>query len=278
MRAIAALCCVSLLVSTSAEAAPRRVISLNPCLDVILVNVADHEQIAALSHYARDKDTSTIADIAATLPITQESAEEVMALEPDLVLTSRHSDLATRNALGRLKIRTELFTEPQNVPESLEGIRRVAALVGQEARGEEVIARIEAALIAATPPVGAKPIPALIFQSNGFTSGRGTLIDEMMTRTGFMNIADRYGIKWWANVPLELVIADPPAVLLAGEFRASVPTWADRVLRHPALRAMEPKMKRAVFPDRLLFCGGPVLIKSAQALMQARQAVSGEMP
>lgn len=167
-------CCVSLLVSTSAEAAPRRVISLNPCLDVILVNVANHEQIAALSHYARDKDTSTIADIAATLPITQKSAEEVMALEPDLVLTSRHSDLATRNALGRLKIRTELFTEPQNVPESLEGIRRVAALVA-ETRGEEVIARIEAALIAATPPVGAKPCPALIFQSNGFTSGRGTL-------------------------------------------------------------------------------------------------------
>ncbi len=275
----AALFCTSLLIlAAPASGAPQRVVSLNPCLDVILVNVADREQIAALSHYSRDKDTSTIAKIAETFPMTHESAEEVMALGPDLVLTSRHSDLATRNALGRLNIKTELFSEPQNVAESLEGVRRVASLVGQEARGEEVVGRIQAALAAAVSPLGAEPLPALIFQSNGFSSGRGTLVDELMTRTGFVNVADRYGLKWWSNVPLEHVIADPPAVLLAGEFRPDKPTWADRVLRHPALRAIEPKMKIATFPDRLLFCGGPVLIESAAALARARRSAAGDTP
>ncbi|HUH09083.1 MAG TPA: ABC transporter substrate-binding protein, partial [Brevundimonas sp.] len=37
-----------------ASAAPRRVVSLNACLDAILVHVADRGQIAALSHYARE--------------------------------------------------------------------------------------------------------------------------------------------------------------------------------------------------------------------------------
>ena len=34
----------------AASAGPRRVVSLNACLDAILVHVADRGQIAALSH------------------------------------------------------------------------------------------------------------------------------------------------------------------------------------------------------------------------------------
>jgi len=86
----------------AAQAEVHRVVSLNPCLDVILVNVADRDQIAALSHFSRDKNTSTIADLAATFPMSRESAEEVISFSPDLVLTSRHSSLATRNALRRV--------------------------------------------------------------------------------------------------------------------------------------------------------------------------------
>ena len=80
----------------AAPSAPRRVVSLNPCLDAILVEVADRAQIAALSHYARQPQGSTIVAIARTLPETFESAEEVLMLRPDLVLASRHTALATR--------------------------------------------------------------------------------------------------------------------------------------------------------------------------------------
>src|SRR4051794_24237649 len=49
----------AMVIHGSAWAAPQRVVSLSPCLDVILVNVADRDQIAALSHFSRE-DTSTI--------------------------------------------------------------------------------------------------------------------------------------------------------------------------------------------------------------------------
>jgi len=253
----------------------RHVVSLNPCLDVILVNVADREQIAALSHYARDAETSTIAKIAQTFPVTYESAEEVIAFAPDLVLTSRHSDLATRNALRRLEIKIELFSEPQTVAESIGQVRIIAALVNRVERGETVIARIEQALITAEPAAGASLLPVLLFQRNGFSTGSGTLMNEMLERTGFQNIAGRYGLSGWGNIPLERVVADPPAVLLAGEIRPDMPTWADRVVRHPALRSIEGRMKRETFPDRLLYCGGPVLIESANALVNARLNAMG---
>lgn len=251
---------------------PQRIVSLNPCLDVILVEVADRAQIAALSHYAREDYGSTIAEIARTLPFTYETAEEVLALRPDLVLTGRHSSLATRNALNRLAIPTALFGVPDTVEESLEQVRDIARLVGYPERGEALVARIEAALSAAEPSPETRPLSALVFMPGGFVSGPGTLMDAMMTRMGLRNAAADYGLGRSMNLPLEQVVANPPEVLLSGEPYPGAPSWAERVMEHPSLSRVAGDMQRAVFPERLLFCGGPILIQTAAALARARQA------
>ncbi len=252
---------------------PQRVVSLNPCLDVILFHVAERGQIAALTHYARDAQASTLARAARDIPITYETAEEVVALRPDLVLMSEHSAPATRQALARLRIPTAMFDVPQTVAASLAQIRQMARRLGQPVRGEAVVARIEAALAAAAPPPGAPKLTAIVYQPNGFAAGAGTLTDEMLRRTGFENVAARYGLGRWGNIGLEQIIADPPQVLLAGQPAPGAPTWADRVLSHPALTRIAGRMQREAFPQRLLYCGGPVLIETAAALATARRNV-----
>lgn len=261
--------------AANARALPR-VVSLNPCLDVVLVHVADRAQILGLSHYARDAQQSTIAAVARTYPITYESAEEVIALRPDVVLSAAHSSPATRAALKRLNIRTELFKVPNSWVENQAQIRRIADAVGHPQRGEALIARVEAAMARGAPRPGTRPVTALVFQPNGFAAGHGTLVDEMMRRAGFENVAERYGLRKWGNVSLEGLLDDPPEVLLAGQARPNAPTWAERILEHPALAAVAPRMARAVFPERLLYCGGPVLIQTAAVLATARRQVLGE--
>jgi iron complex transport system substrate-binding protein len=258
----------------SAGALPR-VVSLNPCLDAVLVNVADRGQVAALSHYARDPQQSSIARIALGYPITYESAEEVIALRPDVVLTAAHSSPATRAALTRLGIRTELFKVPNSWVENQVQIRRIAAAVGHPDRGEALIARVEAAMARSAPRPGARPVTALVFQPNGFAAGHGTLVDEMMRRAGFVNVAQRYGLKKWGNVSLERLLDDPPEVLLAGQAAPNAPTFAEKILNHPALASISSRMTRAVFPERLLYCGGPGLADTAAALATARRQVLG---
>lgn len=257
----------------AAAGAPRRIVSLNNCLDAQLVHLADRGQIAALSHWAREAQGSTIAKLALTLPFTWETAEEIIALRPDLVLTSRHSSLATRNALKRLNIATELFSVPESVAESFAQIDRIAGLVGRPQRGEGLKTRIRAAFAAAAPPAGFKPLSAVVFQPNGFAAGKGTLMDEMMTRCGFTNVAARYGLDKWGNVSLEKLLADPPEVLLAGEPAPGAMTWADRVMVHPALKSIAHRMRVETLPERLLYCGGPVLIQTAATLAAARRSV-----
>lgn len=259
-------------------ARPKRIISLNPCLDVILVRVADRRQIAALSHWSRDDYQSTIADVARTLPTTYESAEEIMAASPDLVITGRNASLATRNALARLGIPVVLFEVPETVDASLAQVKQVSALVGHPERGDALVADIDAAIAAAAPPPaasssGVRPISALVFMPGGFASGPGTLMDEMMRRAGLTNAITRYGIRQSVSVPLEQVIADPPDLLLSGAPFPGSPSWAERVMEHPALSRVSDRMQRAIFPEKLLFCGGPVLIETARTLAAARRRV-----
>ncbi len=269
---------IALAFTVPAQAAPARIVSLNPCLDAVLVEVAERSQIAAVSHYARDPHASSIAEIAATLPITYESAEEVIVLAPDLVMTSRHSALATRNALRRLGIQTELFDVPDTVEASVAQIRRIAHLTGHPEKGEALVARIEAAIAAATPAEGTPLIPAALMEPNGFTVGADTLTDELFRRTGFENVAARYGVGKSGNISLERLIADPPRVLFAGEPDPMMPGWAERVVRHPAMRKVSKQIIRAEFPQRLMYCGGAVIVESAAILAQTRAQILGARP
>jgi iron complex transport system substrate-binding protein len=243
---------VSLALAGVAQAAPpRRVVSLNPCLDAIVLEVADPGQITALSHYSRLPSQSIIADRARRYPFTWGSAEEVIALKPDLVLVGGMGDVALNALLPRLGEREARFSVPETVEQAL-------------------VARIQTALAQAEPRPGQRRLSALIYQYHGLASGPHTLVDELMRRTGFDNLAPQYGLKRTGDVPLDALVAHPPQVLLAGRRAPGEPVWADRILSHPALEALSPRMKRETFPEPLMFCGGPNLIPAVQALAQAR--------
>jgi iron complex transport system substrate-binding protein len=261
--------------ATPALAAPRKVVSINSCTDIMLMDLADPGQIAALSHFAREPGGFIAVERARRFPITHETAEEVLALRPDLVLASRHNALATRNALARLGIRVEVFAAPESIAESLGQVRAMAGLLGHAERGAALVARIEAAFAAAAPKPGTKAVETLVFQANGFTPGPETLIGELMRRVGLENVAGRYGLKGWGNVRLERLLADPPELLLGSEAAPGQPTWADRVGRHAALAAIAGRMKRDVLPEKLLFCGGPVFIPAVQRLAAVRDRYLG---
>ncbi len=277
MRALLRALALTLAASTAHAGAdaphppPARIVSLNQCLDAILVELVPTERIAAISHYSRDPLLSPIAELAQRLPITYESAEEIVALRPDLVLASRHSAIPTRNALRRVGIHYELFDVAFSVEESLAQIRRIAALIGNRAAGEALVGRIERAIEAARLPPGTRRLTAAVYETGGLTAGSKTVTDELMQIVGLDNLAARYGIKMHAPMQLELLVAAPPDLLLMGEVPAAAGTQAARLVQHRALRKV-PSM-RWEFPARFMYCSGPTIIEEVAALASARDAI-----
>lgn len=254
-----------------AFARPQRVVSLNPCLDAILVRLAPRHQIAAISHYSLIPQQSNILDIARTLPITHETAEEIVSIRPDLVLSSMHSARSTRNALARLGIQIEVFGVPHSIEESLQQVDAIGRLVGQSDGSSQLNESIRRAIEQSRVPPAQRRLKAIVFQPNGFVAGQGTLMSEMMEIAGFYNVAGQYGIGKWGNLSLESLIANPPEVILSGRGSPGARSWAERMMLHPALNAVSHRMIRTDFPEKLLYCGGPVLIDTASALTRARQ-------
>lgn len=255
-----------ILPTSSLQAEKPRVVSLNPCLDAILLHVADPEQVMAISHYSHDPNATSVAlETSRQFPAVMNTAEEVIALNPDIVLAGQHTALATRNALSRLNIGMLLSAVPQNIEESKNQILEIAKAVEQLKRGERLVQQITA--LYETPYIGT-PIPALLRDSSGLVPGKNTLIDSILTHTGFENIGATYGVNWWGIVPLEILMAQPPFVLLTDTAKPN------RFMLHRATRRLKNYVYIEHFPRSLLNCAGPTLLKTTRHLM----AVRGTLP
>jgi iron complex transport system substrate-binding protein len=272
-RGIAPLA-AAIVLSACAPAAPRgntdpahpTIVSLNPCLDAILVEVAPPDQVLALSHYSRDPSSRSIpAGVAARYGVTGGTAEEVIAARPDLVLASIYLPQPTRAALEKAGLRVATFGSPTSVAESVVQVREVARLAGRQAEGEALANRIAAP--AASPQQDA--IRALLWQEGEIVAGEQTLIAELMREAGFSSDAARRGLGQAGRVSLEAVLADPPGVLLVAGDAAGQ--------RHPLVRNTYKSMIVAEFDPSLLYCGGPT-IPRARARLRAIRAEAEARP
>ncbi len=274
MIRLAPLCVLVLAACAAAparEAAPAgpRIVSLNPCTDAVLVEVADPAQILALSSYSSDPASSSMdLAIARRFRAVDGTVEEVIALQPDLVLGSTFVAPTTRSAFARLGFLYESFGINPSVADSLAQIRTIAALAGHPQRGEALVLRIEAALAANAPPRG-EPVTAVVWQSSGIVPGKDTLISELLTRTGFVNAAAAKGLRQADVLPLEVMLADPPQLILAA---GNPESNEDRMLAHPALAALkDTRLER--YDSSLLWCGGPTIVQAAERLGDIRRGL-----
>lgn len=242
------------------------IVSTNPCADAMLIELVPPGRIAAISRYSQEPGATSIPlDVARRFRATAGTAEEVIALRPDLVVASSFTPPSTREAYARAGLRTLYLDSPVTIAASQAQVTELAAAVGALEKGAAMNARIEAAVRGAGVQT---PIPALLWISGNLVSGEGNLLDEMMRRAGFANAAATYGRAFTGTLSAEQVIAHPPRVMLVpdgAERSAAVRAWA---LAHLGVRQVE-------FPRRLVNCGGPVIVEAMQRLREIRwQAAS----
>ena len=240
------------------------VVSLNPCTDAVLARVAGPGQLLAISHYSKDPSSSSMeSEDAARFAATGGTVEEVLALDPDVVVASSFLAPATRAALEKLGVEVATFGGTATVEDSLAQVRELAALVGNEAAGEALVADIEAALDQAAPDGPA--IEVALWQPGGIVPGEASLVSDMLRRTGFASYGAKRGMGQADYLSLEQVVADPPEVLLvAGSERGQL---------HPVLEKLAA-MRRESFDTRLIYCGGPTIIRAARRLAEVRDGHS----
>jgi iron complex transport system substrate-binding protein len=227
------------------------VVSLNLCTDEYLVLLAP-ERVAALTVLARDPTLSVVSEQARRLPAVRPSAEAVLALHPALVLAGPFGAQTTLMALETGGVKIVRTTLPADFAAIRAETRRLAALLDVPARGEAIIADMDARL-AALPTRPRET--ALMLEARGWTAGPGSLGDAVLSAAGLGNAGTG------GRMSLEGLAAHPPG-LLAVPTRPATPSLATDFLTHPVLRAV----KRREIPPALLACGGPWSVGAVEIL------------
>jgi iron complex transport system substrate-binding protein len=254
---------------------PRRIVSLTVCTDQLLLDLVSRDRIAALSYLAVDPTLSLKVEEARGLKGVHGMAEEVLALEPDLVIAQEYSTTATVSLLKRLGFRVVLVPLATDLDGLRRAIRIIAAAIGEEPRGEAMIAAFDQRLAAAAPRGPERP-RALAYHVNNYASGTGSLADSILRAAGFRNVAGDRPLGPGSRLPLEEVIADPPdLVVLANtpdEFRSVV---GDN-LRHPAFKSLLASRPHVELPMPLWLCATPQIAEAVEELGAQRRAVIGK--
>jgi iron complex transport system substrate-binding protein len=262
-------------VSSAARAAdpPRRIVSLDLCTDQLMVELVPRERIAAVTHLAADPTVSAIPERARGILITHGGAEDVLRLDPDLVLAGPFGVRGTVDLLQRLGRRVVIVPQPQDLSGVRGAVEAVADAVGEPAKGAAMIADFDRRLAAiARRDAGAQPA-AVIYQIGGSVSGPGSLADAALVAAGFRNASTSYRLTRGGQVPLEMLLADPPDLLVLssapGEYRTVL---ADN-LRHPAIAILRREHASIELPWRHWLCGTPHIIDAVERLAAVRSRI-----
>lgn len=244
------------------------IVSLNPCSDAILAKVTRPGQLLAVSHFSHEAGASSMGVTAARqYPAVSGSVEEIARIGPDVVVADVFLAPATVQALRDIGIRVVSIGGVDSIAASEAQVRELAGVANNSEGGELLVREIEQALSSAAPDRTAAPLSAVVWESGGIVAGNGTLIAELLRRTGFVNAAAARGLRQADYLPLEAMLVDPPHVILATGNAAS---QEDRLLSHPALAALKDT-RRVPFDSTMLWCGGPTIVRAAGELAKLRR-------
>jgi iron complex transport system substrate-binding protein len=268
--ALGALALVLAAGGQAGAAAPRRIVSLNLCTDQLVLALADRGQIAGLTVNAVDREMSAEADRARGLRLLGTSAEEVLGLDPDLVVGMPARGSPQMRLLAGQRYRMLDVRPADRLEDIYAAIRETAAAVGHPERGEALIARMRREL-AAIPRVGGGRVAAY-YQRRGFLTGTGTLIDDLMRRLGLFNLASRLGKPVLAQVSLEEMVAARPDYLIVESATDRVVDQGTEMLHHTALAGIP----RISVPEAWTVCGGPAYVLAARSIARQIAAIRSD--
>jgi iron complex transport system substrate-binding protein len=244
-------------------------VSLNLCTDQILIGLVPRDRIAALTTLAIDRNVSPIADDVKDIKLITGAAEDVLGLDPDLVLASPYAATTTVDLLKRLGRRVEMVPFATDFDSIRATVRQVAAAVEEPERGEAIIARFDAALLAARSSSATRP-EALVYQVNGLVSGTGSLADAALKAAGLSNQAAHRSLSAGTRVALESIVAQPPDLVVLAQGMHTYRTVVSDNLRHPALARVMARAAGVELPMPLWLCGSTRITDAVGILAAAR--------
>ena len=267
---------ISLLLLLPAVAfSQERIASLNLCLDQVLLRWAPPDSIVSVTWLSAQEQYRR-APVPKHVYLNRAQAEELLPLQPDLVLTGEYGAQRAARRLQQLGLQVvrvpdaySLEQLQQQLDSLLDTLGPLPGLRQQQEKLHQLLANTEAHT---AKEVAAGAPSALILSANNITYGSGMLEHQLLSRAGFNNLAAAKGIQQLGRVSLEQVIDAEPDLLVfyGGEQDFAIAHLAER---HPVLRRYINSGRVYRLPQELGFCPALAAADVLQQLIEKRQEI-----
>lgn len=259
---------------------PRRVLTLALATDEMVLSMIPPERMAAVSALAKDDGISTVSGAARKVSAVMEEykAEQILSFHPDLVIAPDWIQDNLLKSLRDLGLTVYVVRGSLSVEDTKVAVKEIAAVLGEEKRGDEIIAGMDRDLervraIRENIPEGERKIVIQYSHMKGYV-GKGTLFDDLCSQAGVINGASAIGLGKSDLITPENLIAMNPDVIF-------IPSWAhgdispesvtEELLSNPALETIQAVRNKnfAQVPDKYLFSASPDMTKAILGIQEA---------
>lgn len=262
---------------------PSRIVSLTYGTDEILTEVVDTKRIQAYSRWAGDNEISFITKEQAQKVgcKVHDSLENILKLEPDLVVASIATSNELVQSLEHMGIKVYIARSPHNYQEMCAKIVNLAEAVGEKAKGEALVSKMNERMQALEQRLSKLPDSkrkvAVAFNFTSAMGRRGDLLDNMMTMAHVINgvAAVTPPISEHGSVVIskEMVVGINPDVFLLPTWnfnnKQDIKGYAHAVKNDPAYRNV-----KAVKNDQIKFVSDKYRYVASQHVVEAIEAIA----
>ena len=241
---------------------PQRLVSHVPGITETLFALGLGEKVVGVSDYCDYPEAAGLKPSVGDY--FNPSIENIVALDPDLVLTDGHSE----NIKGLESLGITFFViDPQGIDGILGDIELLGKITGTEKRAEELIKDMQdsisqvIALMEDAPKVKVFYIIDATDLTLPWTVGPGSFADALITMAGGENAAKAQGA--WVQFSLEEVISSDPEIIILPAKHGTAFTSPETLKAHPAWRGIT-----AVRQDRIYTIDGDLVDRPGPRIVQ----------
>lgn len=251
------------------QSKPEHVVSLNLCTDELLLRLSSPENIAAITRYSANPNDITVYELAKPLKKIRGLAEEVLMLDPDLILAGSFTHRETVYFLKRKQIPVLLLDVARSFEDVENNIQKIAAALNEEKKSQEIIGAMKEKLskISSSAAIKDRRWTAVFYENGGNVPGSETIHHAVLEAAGLRNLAAEMGIRGYGKIPLEKLVLSKPDVLIFSTTDRKRESVGRELLLHPVIQKKMQHTKILTVPSNLLHCGTPAAVEAAEMIV-----------
>jgi iron complex transport system substrate-binding protein len=191
----------------------KKIVSLVPAITEELFLLGVEDRVIGVTVYCQRPPAAQKKERVGT--VVEINVEKILELNPDMVIASPLTDRRQLAKLKGLGISVEVFEAVKDFRGLCDSFLKISRIVGKEEKAVKIISKAQRALDDQQKDLESLPAPRVFVQIGAnplFTSGRDTIIDEMIKWAGGENVA--HNVKGWSIYSREEVIKNNPDIVL----------------------------------------------------------------